>query len=106
MALRLGTGGHHFLTLIERIGLVLGFFTVEGLDAKYRTDKFLFELGQLVLHGKTNRFYVIVGLPNVNMIEATGEPCYIYREHKGFMQYSRSRKLMEDGRFSPIEHVG
>jgi hypothetical protein len=88
-----------YLSWLESISLFFKLTTLEKLDAKHRSTPFKFGLGDTVEHVRSGGFYVITGLPNVNIIEATGEPAYLYRQLDGSLQFSRSQGLMEDSRF-------
>lgn len=60
---------------------------------------FLFNLGDNVIHVKTEGSYIVVGLPDEYTIEETGEPAYVYHKKGSRRKYVRSQSLMEDGRF-------
>jgi hypothetical protein len=59
---------------------------------------FKFRLGEEVKHVKTGGIYIIVGLPNEFVIEATREAAYAYLMPDG-RTCIRSQTEMEDGRF-------
>ncbi len=62
-----------------------------------------FSLNDKVKHKDGGR-YVITGLPDEYVIEATGEPAYAYRAIYGNKKrtWIRAQSVMEDGRFEFI----
>lgn len=56
-----------------------------------------FQIGQEITHVKTGGKYIIRGLPDQYIIEATGEPAYAYLGSVKI--WVRCQSEMEDGRF-------
>lgn len=75
---------------------------VHQLDPAVANYKF--QIGQEVRHMETGGVYIIIGLPNENVIKEgkgwTG--AYAYLMYDGRVAY-RSRKQMEDGRFVQVK---
>jgi hypothetical protein len=66
------------------------------------TGTFKFRRGEEIKHVASGAFYIIAGLPNETVIEATREAAYGYIMPDGRMCV-RSQELVEDGRFESAE---
>lgn len=66
------------------------------------TYPFLYRLGEEVIHIKTQGFYAIDGLPDINRLSETGEPCYAYISKETGLRWHRSQTQMEDGRYHSL----
>jgi hypothetical protein len=68
------------------------------------TLPFKFGINDVVEHVKSGGHYVIAGLPNEYVIEATREPAYAYRMADGRVCV-RCQSEFEDGRFEYRGHA-
>lgn len=66
------------------------------------TGTYKFRRGEEIKHVASGAFYIIAGLPNETVIEATREAAYGYIMPDGRMCV-RSQELVEDGRFESAE---
>ena len=68
-----------------------------------------FKIGDLVVHVRSEKEYLIKGLPTEYFLESTGEPAYVYVDPITKKHWVRGQSEMEDGRFvikTPPDIIG